>query len=163
MVSAINQLTIEGLRNESATGPATINTKPLHAKYKPTSRKAATHRITPTTGTLTTLQLHRLLSLYAVAGGSEVREQQRVVERLAGRFGVDVGKVEQLVQAMAVGRVYDEAAGRGGANPGELGEDKYAVWRADEVPPGRRVVVQGAHLVNHLQAWERDNGGSGKQ
>ena len=161
-MSAINQLTIEGLRNESATGPATINNKPMHAKYKPTSRKATTLHITPTHGTLTTLQLHRLLSLYALTAGTDAAQQQNVAERLAGRFGVDAGKVEQLVQAMAVGRVYDEAAGGGGVNPSDIEKDKCAVWKENEVPPNRRAVVQGAHLVTHLQAWEREKG-SGRQ
>ena len=158
MVSAINQLTIEGVRNESATGPATIHNKPLHAKYKPTSRKAINHHITTRQGSLTTLQLHRLLSLYALTGGSDVAQQQEVAARLAGRFGVDVGKVEQLVQAMAAGRVYNDTAERGGVDAVDNGEDKCAVWREEEVPPGKHAVVQGAHLVTHLQAWERDNG-----
>ena len=165
LVSAINQLTIEGLRNESATGPATIsNAKPLNAKYKPTSRKATTRSVTPQHGALTTLQLHRLLSLYALitGSGSGAEAQQQAVQKLADRFGVDAGKVQQLVQAMAVGRIYDEAASRGGVNPGELGEDKCAVWTEEEVPPGRRAIVQGAHLVNHLQAWERERQSSGR-
>ena len=151
-MSSIDQLDISTTPN-SITGPATISSPTaMMARYKPSDRRFSPLVITPTRGSLTTLQLHRLLTMYAVGGGGEGE-----VAQLANRFEVDEGKVRALVGTVAVARLYEVGGGAGSGEETEV--EVFGVRDKEAVPQGRSVQVQGHHLVQHLVRHEQRRGG----
>ena len=156
LISSIDQLSITTGRT-GATGPATISSPAaLTARYKPTDRTYSPLVITPTRGSLTTLQLHRLLTMYAVGG-----ENEREVSRLASRFEVDEGKVRRLVESLSVARLFEVGGGAGSGDGKEV--EMVGVRRGRDIPQGKDVRVQGQHLVQHLLKHEERKGSAGSR
>ena len=154
LLSNINELTITSSAS-SITGPATIGHSPaMTARYRPTDRSFSPSVVTPTRGSLTTLQLHRLLSLHAVERGEGVGG----VGHLAESFGVDEGAVGRLVASMAVARLFVIGGAAGSGAESEV--ETVGVRDVNNVPRGKEARVQGHHLVQHLQRYEeRKRGG----
>ena len=152
--SSINQLHISSAGSD-ATGPATVSSPAaMSAKYKPTDRSYHPHVIRPTAGSLTALQLHRLLTLHALGRGEGWAE----VGRLAERFGVEEAKVRRLVGNVAVARLFE--VGGGGRNEAP---ETVGVKDAADVPLGKQVRVQGHHLVQHLHTLEEERSRGGQK
>ena len=146
LIDSINQLTISTDAAADAAGTETISHKPLAARYKPQSRSATVSSITPSPHSLTTLQLHRLLTLHAMDS------RRWTAEVLAQRFGLRTEAVRRLLFSLAASRLVE--LGRAG----DTGNAEIvAVRDSTGAPPGSRVSVQGQHLAQHLQDMEDSN------